>query len=175
MPNQDDRIDSPFDDEIRRDPIDDGRASHQGHDSHEDGRAEPAVEKQSSGWVPYSNTPKCLFCGYELSGLDVGSKCPECGKPIWESNIQPPVSGMSIASMVCGITALPACVFYGVPSLILGVLAIIFGEIAARQVKRGERGGSSKGFALTGRICGWIAALLSVIGWGLIIFAIAFG
>jgi predicted Zn-ribbon and HTH transcriptional regulator len=101
------------------------------------------------------NAPTCTFCGYELSGLLVTENCPECGKPIWDSNIQPPTSGLSIASMVIGIVGLATCIFYGLPALVLGPLAIIFGEIANRQFKNGTRAGNTKGYALTGRICGW--------------------
>lgn len=101
------------------------------------------------------NAPRCTFCGYELTGLQVTESCPECGKPIWDSNIQPPTSGLSIASMVLGIVSLVSCMFYGIPAIVLGPLAIIFGEIAVRQHKKGLRAGNTKGFALTGRICGW--------------------
>lgn len=103
----------------------------------------------------YQNAPHCTFCNYELSGLLVTQNCPECGKPIWDSNIQPPTSGMAIASMVVGIVSLVSCIFYGLPALVLGPIAIIFGEIANRQFKNGTRAGNTKGFALTGRICGW--------------------
>lgn len=99
--------------------------------------------------------PQCTFCDYELSGLLVTQNCPECGKPIWDSNIQPPTSGLAITSLVLGIVSLATCIFYGVPALILGPLAIIFGEIANRQFKNGTRAGNTKGFAFTGRICGW--------------------
>lgn len=122
--------------------------------------------------APFQNVPLCTFCGYELTGMDVGGNCPECGKPIWESNIQPPTSGLSIASMVCGIVGLMGCILYGVPTLVLGPLAVIFGEIAARQYKRGFRGGATKGFAMTGRICGWIGIVFSY-GFLLTILAIA--
>lgn len=100
--------------------------------------------------------PRCTFCGYILTGLSVNEKCPECGKPIWDSNISPPTSGLSIASMVLGIVSIMSCMAYGLPALITGPLAIIFGEISIRQFKRGERAGSTRGFSLTGRICGWI-------------------
>jgi Domain of unknown function (DUF4190) len=109
----------------------------------------------------YQGAPRCTFCGYELTGLQVTQSCPECGKPIWDSNIQPPTSGLAIASMVVGITSIPSCMLYGIPALILGPLAIIFGEIAIRQYRRGYRAGNTKGFALTGRICGWISFTLT--------------
>lgn len=118
------------------------------------------------------NDPRCTFCGYILTGLQVNEKCPECGKPIWDSNIQPPTSGLSIASMVLGIVSLVSCLMYGIPALILGPLAIIFGEIANRQFKRGERAGNTKGFALTGRICGWAGLAAGLTFTGIIVWMI---
>jgi len=174
MSNPDERIESPFDDHIERDPLEGGRVDHEGHGAHA-GEREPAA--RSMGYAPaapYPNTPLCSFCGYELTGMDVGGNCPECGKPIWESNIQPPTSGLSIASMVCGIVGLVGCVFYGFPTIILGPLAIIFGEISIRQYKRGERAGSTKGFSMAGRICGWIGTAAALTVMGLIFSAFAF-
>ncbi len=118
------------------------------------------------------NAPRCTFCGYELSGLRVNENCPECGKPIWDSNIQPPTSGLSIASMALGIVSLVSCIFYGIPALALGPLAIIFGEIAARQHKKGLRAGNTRGFALTGRICGWVGFIAGGTAVGLIVWMI---
>ncbi len=61
---------------------------------------------------------------------------------------------------------------YGIPAIVLGPLAIIFGEVANRQFKKGIRGGYTKGFALTGRICGWIGFAAGVTVVGLIVFMI---
>lgn len=172
MDTPDDRIDSAFDDDIERDPLAGGRSGHDGHAAHGEQRVPTARSMGYAPAAPFQNVPLCTFCGYELTGMDVGGNCPECGKPIWESNIQPPTSGLSIASMVCGIVGLMGCILYGVPTLVLGPLAVIFGEIAARQYKRGFRGGATKGFAMTGRICGWIGIVFSY-GFLLTILAIA--
>lgn len=121
------------------------------------------------------NAPRCTFCGYELVGLMVTQDCPECGKPVWDSNQQPPTSGLSIASMVLGIVSLVSCMFYGLPALVLGPLAIIFGEIAKRQHKKGMRAGNTLGFALTGRICGWVGFAAGLLVAGFIAWAIIAG
>lgn len=118
------------------------------------------------------NMPRCTFCGYELVGLMVTENCPECGKPVWDSNVQPPTSGLSIASMVLGIVSLVSCMLYGIPSLVLGPLAIIFGEIAVRQQRKGMRGGNTRGFALTGRICGWIGFAAGLIFAAIIVWVV---
>jgi len=74
--------------------------------------------------------------------------------------------------MVIGIVSIPSCMFYGLPTLILGPLAIIFGEIANRQFKRGYRAGNTKGFALTGRICGWASFTIGFVGLIILIVAL---
>ena len=76
--------------------------------------------------------------------------------------------------MVLGIVSLASCILYGMPALITGPLAIIFGEIAARQHKNGTRGGNTKGYALTGRICGWIGFAIGLIVLGGFLFLIYF-
>lgn len=152
MDHRGEEVESGVSDRIERDPMAGGRASHAGHAGHA-GHGAAAGEE---GGV----TPRCLRCGYALVGLDVGGRCPECGEAVWNSNRVLPTSGMSIASMVCGIVGLVGCVLYGLPTLLLGPLAVIFGEIGARQLKRGECGGNTYGFAMAGRICGLIGTVL---------------
>ncbi len=183
---------SPFDDSIPRDPSrGDSDANESLHESHwhDDAPKKRVNDAPRCGHCGYDRTdlqandicpecskvqesPRCTFCGYELSGLQVTQCCPECGKPIWDSNINPPTSGLSIASMVLGIVSLMSCIFYGIPALVLGPLAIVFGEIANRQHKKGTRGGNTKGFALTGRICGWIGFAAGGTVVGLLVWAI---
>lgn len=97
--------------------------------------------------------------------MRVDGKCPECGAPVWGSNRIPPTSGYAVTSLVLGILAgasvLLFCVFWPF-AFIFGVLAVVFGEIGARQVKRGVRGGGSYGMALAGRICGWIGIVVGI-------------
>lgn len=45
--------------------------------------------------APASTTPACVQCGYNLSGIGVHSKCPECGTPIAESLKTPLLSNAS--------------------------------------------------------------------------------
>jgi len=102
-----------------------------------------------------------MNCGYELRGLTVEGTCPECNRPVWDSASHiPTTSGYAITSLVLGICALVGCMCYGVPSLPLGIIGVVFGELASRQVKRGIRGGPSKGMALAGRICSWIGIVV---------------
>lgn len=27
--------------------------------------------------------PQCLYCRYDLTGINTDAKCPECGRPVW--------------------------------------------------------------------------------------------
>lgn len=105
-----------------------------------------------------------MNCGYELRGLAVEGACPECNQPVWNSATHAPTtSGYAITSLVLGICAVVGCMCYGLPSLPLGIIGIVFGELASRQVKLGTRGGPSKGMALAGRICSWIGVVIGLL------------
>lgn len=105
-----------------------------------------------------------MNCGYELRGIDVDSVCPECATPVWGSATQiPTTSGYAITSLVLGICSLVGCMCYGLPGLPLGIIGIVFGELASKQVKLGTRGGPSQGMALAGRICSWIGTIIGLV------------
>ena len=127
-----------------------------------DGQYEPAVKPQA---VPQPVSPTsvyCIQCGYNLTGVAIGSTCPECGRTVAPSfhGQTLPTSGKAVASMVLGICSIIGCMFYGIPSLICGPLAIIFAILAKKQVARGEAGSSSAGMATAGLICGIVGVSL---------------
>lgn len=68
-------------------------------------------------------------------------------------------SGLAIASMVCGILSL---VFFWVPlfGFLLGIIAVIFGAVAIRQIGRDPNLGG-RGMAIAGLVCG----IVGVAGW----------
>ena len=111
---------------------------------------------------------RCVRCSYVLRGIAVDEMCPECGTPVAMSlrgGGAQGVSGLAIASMVCGIVSIPGVCLYGL-GFAIGIVAVVLGEIANNRVKRGEASPSSKGYATAGRVCGWIsiAAGLALIG-----------
>jgi hypothetical protein len=64
-------------------------------------------------------------------------------------------NGMAIASLVLGIVGLVTMVCYFI-GILPGILAIVFGVLARKQIRlTGEQG---SGIATAGLICGWIAA-----------------
>lgn len=70
----------------------------------------------------------------------------------------PPANGLGTASLVLGILALCLICMWGIPSIILGVLALIFGILGRKRVRRGEANNS--GQALAGIILGSVGLVL---------------
>jgi len=118
----------------------------------------------------------CFRCGYNLTGVTIGGSCPECGTPVDESiagTNQGVSSSKAIASMVLGICALPGCFVYGIPALVLGVLAVGLGYSALKEVRDGKVSTTARAQAMTGIICGGIATGLVVVAIIGFIFLIA--
>jgi hypothetical protein len=78
--------------------------------------------------------------------------------------------GMSVASLVLGILAIPTTFCYGF-GLILAILAVIFGHIGHSQSKRMT--GQANGMAVAGLICGYIS--LAIVVGVFLLFFVAFG
>lgn len=117
----------------------------------------------------------CVQCGYNLTGVAIGSTCPECGRvvaPSFHSQMLP-TSGKAITALVLGICSIPVCVLYGIPAIICGILAIIFARTAKAQIRAGEAGANSKGMAIAGLICGIVGLCLGLlyVG-GIIVFVV---
>ena len=69
-------------------------------------------------------------------------------------------NGIAIAAGVCGIIAVVLCwiPFVDYLSIVLGVLAIIFGIIG---VRRADAYGSGRGMAITGIVCGAVGLAIA--------------
>lgn len=155
--------DDPAQDDL--DPYDTAPDQHPG-----DGTESAASQTQPTPAfaAPVSPEPTSLFCircGYNLTGVAIGSTCPECGNPVAPSfhGHTLPTSGHSVASLVLGICSIPACVFYGIPAVICGILAIFFARKARAQFKDGKAGGSTQSMATAGLVCGIIGLCLGLL------------
>ncbi|MER7724464.1 DUF4190 domain-containing protein [Streptomyces sp. NPDC096323] len=80
------------------------------------------------------------------------------GQPAWGVG---PSNGMGTAAMVMGILAVCLFCVYGIPSIILGTLALIFGIIGRKRAARGEA--DNAGQALAGVILGSIGIAIGVV------------
>ncbi|MFD4371690.1 DUF4190 domain-containing protein [Streptomyces sp. NPDC058486] len=67
-------------------------------------------------------------------------------------------NGMGTAGMVLGIIGTCLFWFYGLPSIVLGVLALIFGLLGRKRVQRGEAGNG--GAATAGIVLGVVSTVL---------------
>ncbi len=74
-----------------------------------------------------------------------------------------PTSGYAVASLVLGIASLVLCIFYGLPALICGPLALVFSNMAGKDIRAGRVNPSSAGLAKAGKICGLIGLFLGIL------------
>ena len=113
----------------------------------------------------------CPKCGKE--NIDQAEFCQACGTSIQTTTVnpnaqmarpiasQPKSNGLAIASMVLGIVGLIFGWFIlAVPS----ILAVIFGHIARKRIKRSDGTMSGSGMALAGLITGYSGIFIGLIG-----------
>lgn len=108
----------------------------------------------------------CAYCGYNLTGLQPGGACPECGAPLprpYNPNHTLPTNGMAVTAMVMGICSIPACLFYGLPGVIFGAIGLVLAHIARKQMAAGEFAPGSKGFNQAGFICSLVGLVLGLV------------
>ncbi|GGY35621.1 DUF4190 domain-containing protein [Streptomyces omiyaensis] len=79
-------------------------------------------------------------------------------------------NGMGTAGMVLGIIGTCLFWFYGVPSIILGVLALIFGILGRKRANRGEA--SNGGAATAGIVLGAVSTVLGAAFIALVVWAV---
>ena len=116
------------------------------------------------------NTPEtktrgfyCARCGYNLMGIAMGDPCPECGSDFMLDNPYSQRCGRAIAAMILGIMSMMTCMFYGIPGLVCGILALVFARQARDRVQLGQAPQFSLDFARAGRVCGWVGIGLSIV------------
>lgn len=107
---------------------------------------------------------QCSVCGYNLTGVAIGSNCPECGSSVdtslYATSTGPPM-GKAITALVLGICSIPTCCCPPV-SGILGVIGLIFGILALNEIPQGSPGGA-RGMAMAGLICSIIGVGITVV------------
>lgn len=66
-------------------------------------------------------------------------------------------NGKAIASLVCGIFSLLLCCCYGIPAIILGVIAIVMAVLSKK-----DNMGQFPGIAIAGLVCGIIGIVFGI-------------
>jgi len=116
----------------------------------------PKIERGADGH-PYIRCPRC-----SATSPITANNCRNCGMPFTMEGTTLEAaggsSGMATASLVLGIVGLPAFCTVVVP-----LLAVVFGVVAMRQIARDGSGGN--GMALAGVICGAVGLLMSLWLW----------
>jgi len=114
----------------------------------------------------------CVSCGYDLTGITLGSRCPECGSVVRFGGPDLPGSGKAVTSLVLGILSIVGCFVYGLPAIIMGGLAIIFAQIAKSDIRSNKVSANSRGLATAGFVCGIIGTSLGVVYVGFFVIII---
>lgn len=90
------------------------------------------------------------------------NNCKACGMPFTMEGTTVEAAGASngfcVASLVLGIIGIPAAC-----TLILPVLAVIFGIIGFAQISRNEGEGGGRGMAIAGIVCGVIGCFFAML------------
>jgi len=131
-------------------------------------------------WMPASTLPELatLFSAPQPQSVAPAPRATPPAAPVPVSalpyqvpgSIGAPQNGMATASLVLGIVSLVTILCYGF-GLIPGILAIVFGILARKEIRRTEAQGM--GMATAGIVCASIAIGLLVLGVIAIIVAIA--
>jgi len=99
-----------------------------------------------------STRATCKACGYNLTGLALGSHCPECGLPIRRSHQQRqtlPTSAMAVTALILGSLGL-VFLFLPLCGLLFPLVTLIAGASAISEYRSGRANGASFGIAIAG-------------------------
>lgn len=80
------------------------------------------------------------------------------------------VDGKAVASLICGIVGILLCCCYGLPGVILGVVAIVLAVLSKK-----DNMDTFPGLAIGGLICGVIAIVAGVTFIGIMIYSVVVG
>ncbi|MFJ2563193.1 DUF4190 domain-containing protein [Streptomyces sp. NPDC087568] len=90
----------------------------------------------------------------------------------WPGMPMPAQNGMGTAAMVLGILSCVGFCFYGIFSVVLGVLAVVFGVKGRRKADRGEA--NNRGQAQAGLITGIIGIVLGLVTIALLVVGVVY-
>jgi hypothetical protein len=95
--------------------------------------------------------PKCSL----VVGIPNAAPVPPAVVPVAYASRRTKTAPFAVASLVCGILSIPGLAIF-LSGLVLAILAIVFGELAGRAIKKTPDKYTGKGMATAGRLLGWI-------------------
>ncbi|MCC5824318.1 MAG: hypothetical protein LAT64_13865 [Phycisphaerales bacterium] len=113
------------------------------------------------------NTPACQHCRYDLTGLRVEDRCPECGEPVWsdiEARVQSliPSYARFETSFYAALLALLMSFACGPFGVLMAVWALIQSWMAVRDRGHGVRPVHARNMPFVSLILSAIALLISI-------------
>ncbi len=118
-----------------------------------------------SGYPGYSAQPfpeQPAAHAYGSAAPSYGAYTPMYGQP----TVAPQMSGFAIASLICGIASWVLFFFIG------GILAVVLGHLARREIRRTQGWKRGNGLALSGLIIGYLNILASIIAFVLFLWLV---
>jgi hypothetical protein len=105
---------------------------------------------------------KCAQCEYDLTGTAIGGRCPECGTSVWDSiHALMPKDSVFLPPNACASVSL-ATALLSICIPFVGVIAIVLGVIARRQIARGHFRPSASICADVGLLLGCVSTIFCV-------------
>ena len=77
--------------------------------------------------------------------------------------INPPVLTKAVASAICGVLSIPMCFCTGIPSILLGVVAILLGYWVRKNYRNNTASEAANVGSWIGTIAGSIGIVLGII------------
>lgn len=125
--------------------------------------SQPALP--GSGYPGYNAQPfleQPAAHAYGSAASSYGAYTPIYGQP----TVAPQMSGFAIASLICGIASWVLFFFIG------GILAVVLGHLARREIRRSQGWKRGNGLALSGLIIGYLNILASIIVFALFLWLV---
>jgi hypothetical protein len=125
-----------------------------------------APDKQAS-----LETVLCFACKYDVSGLPVGGRCPECGTRVIDAALVKRHHGMAKAALILGILSLLTWWIYFLLPALLGFTGLLLARRAKREIRGGKGAVASVGMATAAEACCWVALSFAVVFLGILVIA----
>ena len=106
---------------------------------------------------------KCATCSYDLTGTAIGGRCPECGTSVWDSidALMPKDAALLPANTAATLCLVVGSLSFCIP--FVGVLAIVLGIFARREIKHGRYRPSARVSADIGLLLGCVSTIFTVV------------